>query len=137
MRVILDTNVLVSGLAYASSPPGRIVAAWRSGAFDVVLSPYLLAELARVLPRLNKRLRLTDAEREDLVDSLALLADVYQEAALEVPPVRDSADQPVLALLLTAEAQAEVLVTGDKDLLALADRFAVVTPAEFCKRHGL
>jgi prevent-host-death family protein len=55
-RVVLDTNVLVSGLAYPGSVPGRIVAAWRQGALDVVLSRHLLDELARVLPRLNHRL---------------------------------------------------------------------------------
>ncbi len=138
MRVVLDTNVLVSGLAYPQSGPGRIMNAWRAGALEVVLSPYLLDELARVLPRLNRRLKMTPTEFADLVDSLALLADVIEPSPLaEGLRVRDERDEPVLALLLEPSAAAEILVTGDKDLLALADRFAVCTPAEFCLRHGL
>lgn len=136
MRVVLDTNVMVSGLAYPQSPPGRIVAAWRAGSFEVVLSQYLLDELARVLPRLNHRLLMTTTEMADLVDSLALLTDVYEPAAVTNDVhVRDVADAPVLALLVDREAQADCLVTGDKDLLVLGDRFAVLTPAEFCRRY--
>uniref|UniRef100_UPI001B67E7CD PIN domain-containing protein n=2 Tax=Thauera sp. TaxID=1905334 RepID=UPI001B67E7CD len=52
LRVVLDTNVLLSGLAYPGSVPGRIVAAWRHGSVDVVLSTFILEELRRVLPRL-------------------------------------------------------------------------------------
>jgi predicted nucleic acid-binding protein len=54
-RVVLDTNVLLSGIAYPASMPGKILAAWRSGSVDVVLSDYILDELRRVLPRLGHR----------------------------------------------------------------------------------
>lgn len=50
LRVILDTNVLVSGIAYPASVPGRIMAAWRHGSVEVLLSDYILDELLRVLP---------------------------------------------------------------------------------------
>jgi len=53
MRVVLDTNVVVAGIAYPAGPPGRIVAAWRNGVVDVVVSPWTLAECERVLPRLR------------------------------------------------------------------------------------
>ena len=43
LRIVLDTNVLVSGLAYPTSVPGRIVGAWRGGRLDVVLSRFILA----------------------------------------------------------------------------------------------
>lgn len=135
MRVVLDTNVIVSGLAYPGSQPGKIVSAWRSAAFEVVLSPYILDELARVLPKLNHRLALSSTEITDLVDSLAMLADIAEPPTAVDATVRDPADQPVLALLLSS--QAAYLVSGDKDLLALADRFAIATPAQFCARHGL
>jgi predicted nucleic acid-binding protein len=47
---------------------------------------------------------------------------------------RDAKDLPVLGTFLAA--QADYLVTGDNDLLALRDRYAIVTPAEFWNRHG-
>jgi putative PIN family toxin of toxin-antitoxin system len=133
MRVVLDTNVLVSGLAYPGSVPGRIVTVWRQGGVDLVLSRYILDEMVRVLPRLS-RIRLTPAELRDLADSFLFLADVVEPEGLPDPALRDSADQPVLLTLMAAKA--DYLVTGDKDLLALAGRYPIVTPAEFWARHG-
>jgi putative PIN family toxin of toxin-antitoxin system len=133
LRVVLDTNVLVSGLAYPGSVPGRIVTAWRQGGLDVVLSRYILDELVRVLPRLPK-IQMTPAEIRDLADSFMFLADVVEPEGAQDTNLRDPADQPVLLTLLAAKA--DYLVTGDKDLLALANQYPIVTPAEFWTRHG-
>lgn len=133
LRVVLDTNVLVSGLAYPASVPGRIVATWRQGGLDVALSHHILDELARVLPRLS-RIGLSTTEIRDLIDSLMFLADVVDAAATQDPRLRDPADQPVLATLIASGAQ--YLITGDKDLLALAEHYPILTPAAFWARHG-
>jgi uncharacterized protein len=133
LRVVLDTNVLVSGLAYRESVPGRIVSVWRQGVLDVVLSHYILEELSRVLPRL-KRIRLSDGEIRDLVDSFLFLADVVEPDGRRDESLRDPADQQVLGTLLASKA--DYLITGDKDLLALAEKYPIVTPAAFWERHG-
>ncbi|NMG65992.1 putative toxin-antitoxin system toxin component, PIN family [Azoarcus indigens] len=133
LRVVLDTNVLVSGLAYPASVPGRILTAWRQGGIDLVLSRYILDEMVRVLPRLP-RISLSEAEIRDLADSFVFLADIVEPAEVCDEALRDPADQPVLATLLAA--QARYLITGDKDLLALAERYPIVTPSEFWARHG-
>ncbi|MBS0456784.1 MAG: putative toxin-antitoxin system toxin component, PIN family [Proteobacteria bacterium] len=133
LRVVLDTNVLVSGLAYPQSLPGRIVGAWRAGGLDVALSHDILDELARVLPRLP-RIGLAPAAIRDLTESLVFLADIVEPAGATDPGLRDAADQPVLLTLLAAKA--DYLVTGDKDLLALADRYPILAPADFWARHG-
>ena len=133
LRVVLDTNVLVSGLAYPNSIPGRIVGAWRHGSLEVMLSHYILDEMARVLPRLT-RVSLTAAEIRDLVDSFLFLADLVEPVPDLEADLRDAADQTVLATWKAARAQ--YLVTGDKDLLALSGRFPILTPAAFWERHG-
>ncbi len=133
LRVVLDTNALVSGLAYPGSVPGRIVAAWREGGLDVVLSRYILDEMVRVLPRLP-RVSLSAAEIRDLADSFMFLADVVEPAGAQDEKLRDPDDQPVLLTLLAGRAS--YLITGDKDLLALAERHPIVTPAQFWARHG-
>ncbi|MFP3273877.1 MAG: putative toxin-antitoxin system toxin component, PIN family [Paraburkholderia sp.] len=133
LRVVLDTNVLVSGLAYPGSVPGRIVAAWRQGGLEVALSHYILDEMVRVLPRLPK-VQMTPVEIRDLADSFMFLADIVEPEAKQDVALRDPADQPVLTLIA---AKAQYLVTGDKDLLALSDRYAIITPAEFWQRHGV
>ena len=108
LGVVLDTNVLLSGLAYPASVPGRLIAAWRFGALDLVLSDFILAELRRTLPRLVHRHGLTLPAIDDLIDSLANLR----------------------------LGSAQTLVTGDKALLALRDRYPISTPAEFWAEHG-
>lgn len=133
LRVVIDTNVLVSGLAYPGGVPGRIVAAWRQGALDVVLSRYILDEVARVLPRLP-RITLTPSEIRDLVDSFVFMADIVEPASGTDEQLRDPADQPVLQTLIAS--QATWLVTGDRDLLVLADRYPIITAAQFWARHG-
>lgn len=134
MRVVLDTNVLLSGLAYPGSLPGKIVAAWRHGSLEVVLSHYILDELSRVLPRLRQRHGLTDAEIADLVDCLAFEAELVEPDQLTEPALTDIMDLPVLGTLTASGA--EWLVTGDKALLALAPRRQVLTPAQFWASHG-
>ncbi|MGD0801729.1 MAG: putative toxin-antitoxin system toxin component, PIN family [Terracidiphilus sp.] len=133
LRVVLDTNVLVSGLAYPGSIPGRILSAWRQGGVNLVLSHYILDEMARVLPRL-KRISLTSSEIRDLAESFVFLADIVTPDAELDESLRDQADQLVLGTLRAA--QADYLITGDKDLLALADRYPMAAPAVFWERHG-
>ncbi len=68
LRVVLDTDVLLSGIAYPASVPGKILTAWRHASIEVLLSDYILDELRRVLPRLAHRHGLTVAEMSDLVE---------------------------------------------------------------------
>jgi putative PIN family toxin of toxin-antitoxin system len=133
LRVVLDTNVLLSGLACPTSIPGQIVAAWKMGAVDVVLSRYILDEAARSLPRMP-RVRLSQDEIRNLVESLVFLAEIVEPSLVIEDALRDKADLPILGTFV--EAQADYLVTGDKDLLALAGKYPIVTPAAFWERHG-
>jgi putative PIN family toxin of toxin-antitoxin system len=93
LRVVLDTNVLLSGIAYPASVPGKILAAWRHGSVDVLLSAYILDELRRVLPRLAHRHGLTSAEIDDLVDALSIQAEVIEPLPDLEPDLRDFDDQ--------------------------------------------
>lgn len=133
LRVVLDTNVLVSGLAYPASIPGQILAAWSRGSIAVILSRYILEEMVRILPRLS-RITMSPGEIRDLADSFLFLAEIVEPGAELEPSLRDAADQPILATLRAA--QANYLITGDRDLLALAGQYPIVTPALFWERHG-
>ncbi len=138
LRVVLDTNVLLSGIAYPASVPGKILAAWRHGSVDVLLSTYILDELRRVLPRLTHRHGLTLAEIDDLVDVLSLQAEVIDPLPSMEAELRDANDLPVLDTLVAAinTSDGDYLITGDKDLLALANRYPIVTPAKFWETHA-
>jgi len=138
LAVVLDTNVLLSGLAYPASVPGRLIAAWRFGALEVVLSEFILAELRRTLPRLVHRHGLTPEAIDDLIETMAILAELVEPEAVEESDLTDLDDLPVLGTLLAALrlGLAQTLVTGDKALLSLQDCYPIRTPAEFWKAHG-
>lgn len=138
LRVVLDTNVLLSGIAYPASVPGKIMSAWRHGSIEVLLSAYILDELRRVLPRLASRHGLTSLEIEDLVDALSLQAEIIEPLPVADTDLRDINDQPVLGTLLAALkiSGVDYLITGDKDLLVLFERYPIVTPASFWATHA-
>lgn len=138
LRVVLDTNVLLSGIAYPASVPGKIVGAWKHGALEVVLSVFILDELRRVLPRLTPRHGLSATEIDDIVDILSIQAEVIEPAPVQDAALTDLNDQPVLGTLIAAlqQSHADALITGDKALLALSDRYPIRTPAQFWAAHG-
>jgi putative PIN family toxin of toxin-antitoxin system len=138
LRVVLDTNVLLSGIAYPASVPGKILAAWRHGSVDVLLSDYILLELRRVLPRLAHRHGLTLAEIDDLVDVLSIQAEIIEPLPSTEAELRDAKDLPVVGTLLSAikSFDGDYLITGDKDLLVLADKYPIITPTQFWEKHS-
>ena len=134
MKVVLDTNVLVSGLMLPDSMPGRIVAAWRGAQFELAMSEPLLDEIGRVLSysKIQGRLRWGGDEIARFLLLLRFKADIVDIANEHAGVPRDPGDDPVLATLLAADA--DCLVCGDVDLLALRDRYPILTPAEFARR---
>ena len=127
MRLILDTNVLLSAQLSPRGAPAKLLAAWEQKRFTLVISDELLAELREVLERPFFRARLRRSDAELFAATLHDLALCYPKP----PPsgaARDAKDSFLLAL---AASKAAFLVTGDKGLLALKRHGAtrIVTPA--------
>lgn len=116
------------------SMPGRIVQAWRNAHFDLVLCEPMLDEIARVLayPKIRTRLHWNEERINNFILLLRFKADVVDIKDVKVDVPADEADIPVLATMIAG--QAEYLVTGDTDLLALRDDYPIATPAEFAQR---
>ena len=137
MRLVLDTNVLVSGLLFPGGPPSRLVKAWRAGAFDLVISDFVIDELERTWAHLSPRLKVSPNDLADFLDTLALRAELLRIDADMLAQagkagLRDPDDMPVLALLIGSAA--DYLVKGNKDLLALASAHPILAPADFVGR---
>ena len=129
-RLVLDTNVLLSALLFHAGSLSWLRPAWQSENIRPLASHDTTAELIRVLS--YPKFKLTDDEREDLLaDYLPWCETATVPNPTKVPDCRDPFDRPFLELALTAKADA--LITGDKDLLVLANEFSVpiITPAAF------
>ncbi len=131
MRVVLDTNVLMSGLMYPATTPGEIVGAWREGRFDLVMTIEQMSEIGRVLsyPKIRKILNWNAAAIERFLQQLYLRSELVDISGAAASVPKDRGDDFILAALIAGGA--EYLVTGDGDLLALRAAHPVLTPAEF------
>ena len=128
MRLVIDTNVLLSTLISSASPSAQILALWRSRKFELLTSAEQIEEIARVTRYPRIRARLAPALAGRLVNRLRDVAIVVEK----LPKVDRSPDPDDNYLLALAEAgQAHFLVTGDKPLLALERHKStrIVTPA--------
>lgn len=116
------------------SIPGKIVNAWQLAKFDLVLSEPLIDEVARVLnyPKIQRRLHWDNATIQRFILLLRFKAETVDIGLAQVQVPSDPADSSVLATLIAG--QAEYLITGDQDLLALRHDYPILTPVEFAKR---
>ncbi|MCY4505927.1 MAG: putative toxin-antitoxin system toxin component, PIN family [Acidobacteria bacterium] len=134
MRIVLDTNVLVSALISPEGSPGRVLAAVRREGLTLVTSESQLAELKTVLSRDRLRPCIHPGEAEDLLRNLEAIGDVVAE----LPDVNASSDPDDNLILATAIAgRADLIVSGDKKhMLALGwiDGIPIVTAAAASER---
>jgi putative PIN family toxin of toxin-antitoxin system len=136
MRLVIDTNILISALLAATSLPAQLVVLWRAGRFDLLTTAEQLDELRRVTryPKLRERLAPSIAGR--LVNDLRALAITLDK--LPIVAVSGDPDDNYL-LALAAAGAADFLVTGDKrDLLGLGvyEGTKIITARDFLAMHG-
>ena len=138
MKVVLDTNVLISGIGRSGGPPGRIFDAWLAGRFDLVTSEPLIDEfmVALTYPKVRRLLLAAGVMDQDLRDYIEILrfkSIVVRPIDIQLPMVpADLKDIPVLEALLASGA--EFLVTGDKKHLLSLGMPQIVTAADFAAR---
>ena len=134
VRPVLDTNVLVSALLFHSGALSWLRGAWRSGRIRPLAGQRTTAELIRVLA--YPKFALGGGERQDLLDDYLPYCETVAvpEPPPTVPECRDPFDRPFLELALAGRADA--LVSGDGDILVLAEVFSVpiLSPAAFGQR---
>jgi putative PIN family toxin of toxin-antitoxin system len=134
VRVILDTNVLLSGLISPAGVPAKLIDAWLDDRFTLISHALQLDELRDVSRRPNIRALIRPSEAGRLVNQIAAIAEMPER----LPATQRSRDPRDDFLLGLCEAgRADWLVTGDKaDLLAL-DRHGsthIVTASAFAER---
>lgn len=132
MKVVLDTNVLISGIYYGGKP-ARIVEAWLQKIFELYASEKLLAEYLRLISEFD----LKRPARLGLVWKDVLEKNVHQvkSAGLFAGIVRDPKDDMLLDS--AQQAKAGFLVSGDLDILSLKGSFdfKIMSPSVFIENQ--
>jgi len=134
LRVVVDTNVLVSGLfGIENSPSSKILRAIRNQKFILVTSPTILKEITDVInrERIVKLTRMTPQERKDLIDKLIERSNITEDKQLSQIVSRDVKDDKFLAC--GVEGKTDYIISGDDDLLSLREfeGIRIVSPQEF------
>jgi uncharacterized protein len=137
VRVVLDTNTLVSAILSPLGPPRRLLDDARAQVFQLCSSPVLMAELLDVVSREKFAKRMAEAG----LTPLGIVGEIRRLAIMAVPAdvprvvANDADDDHVLACAIAA--QADLIVSGDKHLLGLGGSYqgiAIVTPAQALQR---
>jgi putative PIN family toxin of toxin-antitoxin system len=129
-RAVLDTNVLVSALISPGGPSAALLFELQAGAFELIVSPALLAELREVLARPKFHTRITPAEVAGYVDLIEHESTIFVDPPPAVTILSVDQDDQFL-LELASAAAVDALVSGDSHLLDLRGVVPVMTPAEF------
>ena len=135
MRLIVDTNILISALLVEASLSAHLIVLWREGRFDLLTSAEQLDELMRVTRYPKIRERLAPALAGRLINELRDIAVVMKNLPA-VTVCQDPDDNYLLALAVAGSA--DFLVTGDKrDLLGLKlhEGTKIVTVRDFLTLH--
>jgi uncharacterized protein len=132
LKVVMDTNVFVSGVFF-SGPPYQVLTAWQSGEFELVVSQEILEEYRRVGEIL--------AEERPKIDLNPILnfvienAKVYKPVKLKGPVCEDPDDDKFFACALASGSR--IIISGDKHLLKVSgyEGIEVLKPREFVDRY--
>ncbi|MDO9130927.1 MAG: putative toxin-antitoxin system toxin component, PIN family [Anaerolineales bacterium] len=132
MKVVLDTNVFVSGVFF-SGPPYQILQAWRAGRIELSVSHAILAEYHRVGKILAEDH--PDVDLNPLLEFLAQNAEVVTAPPLPEQVCEDPDDDKFIACALAGRNK--VIVSGDKHLLDVAgyQKIEVLKPRKFVTKY--
>lgn len=136
MRLVIDTNILISALLVGASLPAHLIVLWREGRFDLMTSAEQLDEMMRVTRYQKIRERLSPALAGRLINELRDVAIVLSNLPV-VTLCSDPYDNYLLAM--SALGSADFLVTGDKRhvlSLKLYEGTKIITVREFLTLQG-
>jgi uncharacterized protein len=132
VKVILDTNVFISGVFF-SGPPYQILNAWRNGKIRLIISQAILSEYWRVGEAFADKFPSIDLR--PILDLVTIEAELYDAKDLSEPVCSDPDDDKFLACAIASGSK--IIVSGDKHLIKVSgfEGIEVLKPIEFVKRH--
>lgn len=136
IRVVIDTNILVSALRSSEGASYRLLSIIDSSALKVCISTTLLAEYEDILKRTDNNFGLTNSDIDDILDYICKISVHQQVFYLWRPFLKDSNDDMILELAVAANA--DYIITYNKKDFSGIENFSlkVLSPKELLRKIG-
>ncbi len=132
MKIVLDTNVFISGVFF-SGPPSEILKAWRDSKFQIELSKEILFEYQRVAEELSSKF--PPINIEEIIELLMIHGEIFETNDLSVKICEDPDDNKFIECAIAASTK--IIVSGDKHLLKISGfkGISVLKPRDFLDKY--
>ncbi len=132
MKVVLDTNVLISGIFF-SGPPSEILRAWQKGIIRIITSEQILSEYQRVADELQKQF--PDIHVDNILELLTIHSEVVDTKRIKITECVDLDDNKFFECAIVGKCY--LIISGDKHLLKLSgyQEISVLKPREFLDKY--
>ncbi len=132
IKLILDTNVLMSGIFW-SGPPAKLLDAWQRGNIKLIISPEILDEYVRVADLLSMKYPGVDVT--PIIDLITVHSILFMPEKLPEPVSQDPDDDKFIATAIAANCK--LIVSGDKDLLNVNgfNGINIIKPGSFISNY--
>jgi uncharacterized protein len=135
LRAVIDTNILVSGLIRKQGLPGQVLRRLRDGDFSIIYSVPIMVEVVDVLsrPQIQRKYQVMSDDITALINLVRLRGELVSPNR-KIDTCRDPKDNRFLEAAI--EGNADMIVSGDKDLLDMVDfeTIPIISTAEFLAR---
>ena len=132
MKIVLDTNVFVSGIFF-SGPPFQILQAWKERKIQFVLSQEIVSEYQRVAEALANKYTIVDIS--GIIELVTIYSEIVETDGYEIIECEDPDDNKFVECAMAGNCK--TIVSGDKHLLKLSgfQNINVLTPRKFVDLH--
>lgn len=132
MKIVLDTNVFISGIFFGG-PPSRILKAWRQSKIQIILTQEILQEYQRVGEALSKKY--PSVSIEPIIDLFTIFGEFVETKGISETICEDPDDNKFIECAIAS--QSHLIVSGDKHLLNISgyQNIEVLKPRNFIDNH--
>jgi len=132
MKIVLDTNVLISGIFF-TGPPFQILEAWQKSKLSFVLSKEILSEYQRVAQEIS--LKFPSINITKILQLISIHSEIVNTQGHEVSVCEDPDDNMFISCAIVSNSK--IIVSGDKHLLKISGykNIQVLKPREFIDNH--
>lgn len=132
MKIILDTNVFISGIFF-SGPPSQILQAWQKKSFQIVLSEQILNEYQRVAEELSYKYPQVDIA--PIIELVTIHGQLIDTKGINISICEDPDDDKFIECAIAGKC--DIIVSGDKHLLKLTGYkgIKILRPREFVEQY--